>query len=142
MRITDIQERSVPISRYADPTVPSGGLTTSMVAVTTYIVREGKPVVGYGFASVGRFAKGGLMRERFIPRLLNAPDGALADEDGMNLDPFRAWETMMTGEKPGGRGERCVQSVRLIWRSGTRQRRSPNCPFTTIWRDGLGRGNG
>ena len=59
MRITDIQERSVPISRYADPTIPSGGLTTSMVALTTDVVREGKPVVGYGFASVGRFAQGG-----------------------------------------------------------------------------------
>jgi len=79
-----------------------------MVAVTTDIVREGKAVVGYGLASVARFAQGGLMRERFMPRLLNAPDGALIDEEGMNLDPFRAWETMMTGEKPGGHGERCV----------------------------------
>src|SRR3954462_14483052 len=87
------------------PPYPSGGLTTSMVAVTTDIVREGKAVVGYGLASVARFAQGGLMRERFMPRLLNAPDGALIDEEGMNLDPFRAWETMMTGEKPGGHGE-------------------------------------
>jgi D(-)-tartrate dehydratase len=108
MRIAGIQERSVPISRYADAAIPSGGLTTSMVAVTTDVVREGKPVVGYGFASVGRFAQGGLMRERFIPRLLNAPAGALADEERKNLDPFRAWETMMAGEKPGGHGERCV----------------------------------
>jgi L-alanine-DL-glutamate epimerase-like enolase superfamily enzyme len=108
MRIADIRERSVPISRYADDTIPSGGLTTSIVAITTDVLREGKPVVGYGFASVGRFAQGGLMRERFIPRLVNAPDGALADEEGMNLDPFRAWEIMMAGEKPGGHGERCV----------------------------------
>lgn len=108
MRITEIQERSIPVSRYDDATIPSGGLTTSIVAATTDVVREGKRVVGYGFASVGRFAQGGLMRERFIPRLLNAPDGALADEDGTNLDPFRAWQTMMAGEKPGGHGERCV----------------------------------
>jgi D(-)-tartrate dehydratase len=108
MRIADIRERSIPISRYADATIPSGGLTTSIVAVTTDVVRKGKPVVGYGFASVGRFAQGGLMRERFMPRLLDARDGALAGEEGMNLDPFRAWETMMKGEKPGGHGERCV----------------------------------
>jgi L-alanine-DL-glutamate epimerase-like enolase superfamily enzyme len=108
MRITQIQERSIPISRYADPAIPSGGLTTSIVAVTTDIVRGGNPVVGYGFASVGRFAQSGLIRERFAPRLLKAPDGALADDNGTNLDPFRAWETMMAGEKPGGHGERCV----------------------------------
>ena len=31
--------------------------------------RDGRPVVGYGFASFGRFAQGGLIRERFAPRL-------------------------------------------------------------------------
>jgi L-alanine-DL-glutamate epimerase-like enolase superfamily enzyme len=79
-----------------------------LVAVITDVVREGKPVVGYGFASVGRFAQGGLIRERFAPRLLGAAAGALADEEGANLDPFRAWASMMAGEKPGGHGERCV----------------------------------
>jgi L-alanine-DL-glutamate epimerase-like enolase superfamily enzyme len=106
MRIVDIRERSVALSRYADPALPSGGLTTSMVAVITDIQREGRPIVGYGFASMGRFAQGGLIRERFAPRLLNAPD--LANDDGTTLDPFRAWAAMMKGEKPGGHGERCV----------------------------------
>lgn len=108
MRIVDIRELSVPISRYADPSVPSGGLTTSMVAVITDVARDGKPVVGYGFASIGRFAQGGLIRERFAPRLLAARDIDVMDEAGTNLDPFRAWKVMMTGEKPGGHGERCV----------------------------------
>jgi L-alanine-DL-glutamate epimerase-like enolase superfamily enzyme len=108
MRIVDIRELSVPISRYTDPSVPSGGLTTSMVAVITDVTRDGKPVVGYGFASIGRFAQGGLIRERFAPRLLAARDIDLMDEAGTNLDPFRAWKVMMTGEKPGGHGERCV----------------------------------
>jgi len=108
MRIVDIRERSVAISRYADPAIPSGGLTTSIVAVVTDMRRDGRPVVGYGFGSFGRFAQGGLIRERFAPRLLAAPDGALADAAGTNLDPFRAWAAMMTGEKPGGHGERCV----------------------------------
>jgi L-alanine-DL-glutamate epimerase-like enolase superfamily enzyme len=30
------------------------------------------------------------------------------DDAGTNLDPFRAWKVVMTGEKPGGHGERCV----------------------------------
>jgi hypothetical protein len=59
MRIVDIRERSIAISRYADPAIPSGGLTTSPVAVVTEVMRAGKPVVGYGFSSVGRFAQGG-----------------------------------------------------------------------------------
>jgi L-alanine-DL-glutamate epimerase-like enolase superfamily enzyme len=108
MRIVDIRELSVPISRYADPSVPSGGLTTSMVAVITDVTRDGKPIVGYGFASIGRFAQGGLIRERFAPRLLAARDIDVMDNSGTNLDPFRAWKVMMTGEKPGGHGERCV----------------------------------
>jgi D(-)-tartrate dehydratase len=108
MRVVDIRELSLPISRYADPSVPSGGLTTSMVAAITDVSRNGKPIVGYGFGSIGRFAQGGLIRERFAPRLLAAREINVMNEAGTNLDPFRAWKVMMTGEKPGGHGERCV----------------------------------
>jgi D(-)-tartrate dehydratase len=108
LRIVDIQERSVPISRYRDSSFPSGGLTTSIVALLTDVIRDGRPVTGYGFASIGRFAQGGLIRERFAPRLLKASGAELSDESGSNLDPFRAWKLMMMGEKPGGHGERCV----------------------------------
>jgi len=40
MRIVDIRELSVLISRYADPSVPLGGLTTSMVALITDVTRN------------------------------------------------------------------------------------------------------
>jgi L-alanine-DL-glutamate epimerase-like enolase superfamily enzyme len=108
MRIVDIRERTLAISRYADPALPSGGLTTSIVALVTDIVRDGQPVVGYGFASFGRFGQGGLIEERFAPRIFNMEPSALLTEDGENLDPFRVWDVMMAGEKPGGHGERCV----------------------------------
>jgi len=108
MRINDILERPIGISRYRDPRIPSGGLTTSLVAVVTDVVRSGQPVVGYGFASIGRYAQSGLIRERFAPRLLRASAQDITTDDGANLDPFRAWTVMMTGEKPGGHGERCV----------------------------------
>ena len=98
MRVVDIREKSVDLSRYSDPKIPSGGLTTSIVAVVTDAVRGGKPIVGYGFSSIGRFAQGGLIRERFAPRLLKAGD----------VGPRDAWTAMMAGEKPGGHGERCV----------------------------------
>ncbi len=128
MRIVDIKERSIPISRYLDRTIPSGGLTTSIVAVVTDTMRSGKPVTGYGYASVGRYAQGGLIRERFAPRLLSAGDDLLSDETGANIDPFRAWSVMMTGEKPGGHGERCVAVGALdmaIWDAAARIARKP-----------------
>lgn len=108
MRIVDIRERPVSISRYADPNEPSGGLTTSVVALHTDVVVNGAPVVGYGFSSIGRFAQSGLIRERFGPRLLKAGPAELCGDEGRMLDPFRAWKVMMKGEKPGGHGERCV----------------------------------
>lgn len=128
MRITDIRERTIPVSRYADPGISSGDLTTSLVAVVTDVVRAGRPVVGYGYASVGRFAQGGLIRERFAPRLLNATDGALSDQTTENLDPFRAWDVMMRGEKPGGHGERCVAVGALdmaIWDAASKIAEQP-----------------
>src|SRR6202011_2156217 len=78
------------------------------VAIVSNVVRDGRPVVGFGFNSNGRYAQSGLLRERFIPRLLQASPSALVDETGHNLDPARVWEVLMADEKPGGHGERSV----------------------------------
>jgi L-alanine-DL-glutamate epimerase-like enolase superfamily enzyme len=83
-------------------------MTTSVVAVVTDVMRHGKPVVGYGFNSNGRYAATGLLKERFLPRLERAAPPSLLNDAGDNLDPHRIWQTMMTGEKPGGHGERAV----------------------------------
>jgi D(-)-tartrate dehydratase len=83
-------------------------MTCSLVAVMTDVVRDGKPVVGYGFNSNGRYGQGHLIRERFIPRILEANPAGLRDESGENLDPHKIWAAMMTNEKPGGHGERSV----------------------------------
>src|SRR5713226_8022421 len=111
VRIVDIREVTKPISSpirnaYIDFTK----MTTSLVAVVTDAVRDGKPVVGYGFNSNGRYGQGGLIRERFAPRLLEAdPKTLLNDADSEeNLDPDRIWSTLMKNEKPGGHGERSV----------------------------------
>ena len=82
-------------------------MTASIAAVVTDVVRDGKPVVGYGFSSNGRYAAGGILRDRFIPRILDADPATLLDERDL-LDPHRVWDVMMTGEKPGGHGERSV----------------------------------
>jgi L-alanine-DL-glutamate epimerase-like enolase superfamily enzyme len=83
-------------------------MTVSVLAVVTDVMREGKPVVGFGFNSNGRYAPSGLLRDRFIPRLRAAEPQALADESGENLDPVRVWDVVMRNEKPGGHGERSV----------------------------------
>ena len=83
-------------------------MTLSAVAVVTDVVRGGRPVIGYGFNSNGRYGQGALLRERFIPRVLEADPRTLLDETGENLDPARIWECAMRNEKPGGHGERSV----------------------------------
>jgi L-alanine-DL-glutamate epimerase-like enolase superfamily enzyme len=108
LRIVDIRAQTIPISRYADPTIPSGDLNTTAVALVTDIHRDSAPVIGYGFASIGRFGQAGLIHERFAPRILSAREGDLLTPAGDNINPFRAWECMMKDEKPGGHGERCV----------------------------------
>ncbi len=82
-------------------------MTTSVVAVITDVIREGRPVIGYAFNSTGRYACGASMRERFIPRLLSADPQTLLDEAGM-LDPAKCAARMQLREKPGGDAERSV----------------------------------
>jgi L-alanine-DL-glutamate epimerase-like enolase superfamily enzyme len=109
MRIVEIREKTIPMaSAIANAYIDFSKMTCSVVALITDVVRDGKPVVGYGFNSNGRYGQGSLMRERLLPRLMAADAKTLVDETGENLDPFRIWRTLMTNEKPGGHGERSV----------------------------------
>jgi D(-)-tartrate dehydratase len=109
MKIVEIREKTVPISSpIRNAYIDFSKMTLSLVAVVTDVIRDGKPVVGYGFNSNGRYGQGKLMRERFIPRILEADPSSLVDETGNNLDPHKIWATMFTNEKPGGHGERSV----------------------------------
>src|SRR5436309_5218894 len=109
VRIVDVREITKPISSpirnaYIDFT----RMTTSLVAVITDVMRDGRRVVGYGFNSNGRYGQGGLIRERFRDRIIQAEPKTLLNDDGTNLDPHRIWAAMMSNEKPGGHGERSV----------------------------------
>jgi L-alanine-DL-glutamate epimerase-like enolase superfamily enzyme len=108
-RILDIREVTRPIgSAIRNAYIDFSRMTTSLVAIITDVVREGERVIGYGFNSNGRYGQGGLIRERFAPRLLEADPNSLLDDSGENLDPDRIWAAMMANEKPGGHGERSV----------------------------------
>jgi L-alanine-DL-glutamate epimerase-like enolase superfamily enzyme len=109
VRIVDIREKTVSIaSPIANAYIDFSKMTCSVVAVVTDVMRDGKPVIGYGFNSNGRYGQGALMRERFIARVLEADPETLVDTENDNLDPFAIWKALMTNEKPGGHGERSV----------------------------------
>ena len=109
MRILDVREITKPIaSPVRNAYIDFSKMTASLVAVVTDAVRDGRRVVGYGFNSNGRYGQGGLIRERFRDRILEADPAALVNEAGTNLDPHRVWAAMMANEKPGGHGERSV----------------------------------
>jgi L-alanine-DL-glutamate epimerase-like enolase superfamily enzyme len=129
IRITDIREVTKRIaSPIRNAYIDFSRMTISVVAVETDAVRDGRRVIGYGFNSNGRYGQGGLIRERFAPRLLEADARSLLDADGTNLDPDRAWATMMANEKPGGHGERSVAVGTLdmaIWDAIAKIARKP-----------------
>ncbi len=86
MKIVEIREATKPIrSSIRNAYIDFSKMTLSLVAVVTDVMRDGKPVVGYGFNSNGRYGQGALMRERFIPRLLEAAADELLDERGVPL---------------------------------------------------------
>ena len=98
--IVDIRCAVVPIaSAISNAYIDFSKMTASVVALISDIQCDGRPVIGYGFNSNGRYAPDGLLRERFIPRLQGH------DFNGI-IDPEPAWTSMMSNEKPGGHGER------------------------------------
>lgn len=102
MRVVDVRHAAVPVARpLSNAAIGFGRMTASAVAVEVDTGRGA--VVGYGLSSVGRYAQGGPIGERFAPRLLAAR--GLAGPDG-GLDPGAAQRAMMADEKPGGDGDR------------------------------------
>ena len=109
MKIVAIHDIVAPMSSaIRNAYIDFSKMTASVVAVVTDVIRDGKPVIGYGFNSNGRYAQSALLRERFIPRIMQADANALLNDGGDNLDPFRIWDVMFSNEKPGGHGERSV----------------------------------
>ena len=109
MKITNIIEETKPISsNIKNAYIDFSKMTLSLVAVCSNVIKNGKPVIGYGFNSNGRYGQGHLIRERFRPRILEAETNKFLNEEGNNFDPIKMWDVMMANEKPGGHGERSV----------------------------------
>ena len=107
MRIVEIREAAVPLSANIQNSVVNfSEHNVSLVAIVSDVVRDGRPVVGIAFDSIGRFAQSGLMRERFIRRLMGAKPEELLAGSGKAFDTEKAFKVMMRNEKPGGHGDR------------------------------------
>ena len=107
MRIIDVRELSVPMhGNVSNSVVNFSEHDISLVAVVSDVIRNGKPMVGYAFNSIGRFAQGGIIRSRMIPRLLRADPETLLSSEGDRFDPAKVLACIMCNEKPGGHGDR------------------------------------
>ncbi|NMM88711.1 mandelate racemase [Rhodococcus sp. SRB_17] len=119
MRITEIRELDVPLAgAISNAVVSFDKHKVSLVAVFTDTVRNGRPLVGVAFNSIGRHSQGGILRERMIPRVLEAdPDTLLSSTTGL-LDPARVLRCALTDEKPGGHGDRAAAASAIelaVW---------------------------
>ena len=129
MKIVEIRDQVVSIrSEIRNSFIDFSEMTVSAVAIITDVLRDGQPVIGYGFNSNGRYAQSGILRERIIPRILKASPKSVLSDDGQNLDPAKIWRIVMTNEKPGGHGERSVAVGTLdmaIWDAVAKIERKP-----------------
>ena len=119
MKITSIRTAVAPIaSAIRNAYISFSSMTINLVAVETDVIRDGKPVVGYGFSSNGRYAQTAIIEERFIPRIMNTETTAYVDEAAGTIDPHALGAIFMSNEKPGGHGDRAHAAGALdmaIW---------------------------
>jgi L-alanine-DL-glutamate epimerase-like enolase superfamily enzyme len=109
MKIKTIYQKTVPLnSKIRNAVIDFSTMTNSIVAVESDVIKNGKPLIGYGFNSNGRYAQSGILKERIIPRLINADAHELINKEENNFDPEKCWNIMMKNEKPGGHGDRSV----------------------------------
>lgn len=107
MRLTAIHERAIRLQgEIANAVVDFSRHTVSLLVLVSDRRRDGKPLCGVAFNSIGRFAQSGILRDRMIPRLLDADPAALLDSTGSALDPAAVARIAMRDEKPGGHGDR------------------------------------
>src|SRR4051812_24025782 len=60
VRIVEVRKAPKPIaSPIRNAYIDFSKMTSSLVAVVPNVVRDGKPVIGYGFNSNGRYGQGG-----------------------------------------------------------------------------------
>ncbi len=119
MKITCIHERTVPLrANISNSLVNFSHHTISLVALVSDVVRNGRPVVGVAFDSIGRYGQAGILRERMIPRLEQAKPADYLAADGRSVDAAKVLKIAMQNEKPGGHGDRAHAAAAIeyaVW---------------------------
>lgn len=119
MKIIDVRELSVPLlSNISNAVVDFSEHDVSLVAVISDVIKNGKPVVGYAFNSIGRFSQSGIIQKRMIPRLLSASIESILSDCGNYFDAEKVLTCIMRNEKPGGHGDRAGAAAAIelaIW---------------------------
>ncbi len=109
MRIQEIRELTVPLrGNLSNAVVSFSDHTVSLVAVITDMVRNGRPLAGLAFDSIGRYGQGGILRERIFPRLSRAEPDSLLSKEGNGFDCEQVAKVARRNEKPGGHGDRAA----------------------------------
>ena len=126
MKIVEIREKTFPIaSPIRNAYIDFTKMTLILVAVVTDVVRDGRRVVGYGFNSNGRYGQGALMRERFIPRVMEADPATLARRRAATTSTRTgSGRACSPTRSPAATASARSRSAPSTWRCGTRWRRS------------------
>jgi L-alanine-DL-glutamate epimerase-like enolase superfamily enzyme len=134
MRIREIRELRVPLNgQISNAVVNFAEHDVSLVAVISDVVRNGRPVIGYAFNSIGRFAQSGILRDRVIPRVLSAQPCEISDD--LQFDCAAIFRHAFRNEKPGGHGDRAsaIGAIELaFWDLNAKLRDEP--AYATIAR--------
>lgn len=129
MRIVKVVESPVKLQgNISNALVNFSSHTVSALAIVTDQVRNGKPVVGLSFNSIGRFDQSGIIRTRMIPRLLEAAPETLIDQTSGLFSPEKVLACILKNEKPGGHGDRAqaASAIELaIWEVNARLNDEP-----------------
>ena len=105
MRITDIRASTIGFTENRkNATMDFSEMTLGLCAVVTDVIKDGKPVIGYGYAALGRYSQEAIWRDRMIPRILKADPDSLLNDAGDNIDPQKILSVMIKNEKDGGHG--------------------------------------
>lgn len=112
-KIIELREKTASLrSDIRNAVIGFSQMTVSLVAIVIDCGKKSGNVIGYGFHSNGRYAQGGILRERLFPRLLEASPKEYADEL-CGINPIKLSEIAMRNEKPGGHGDRAVAAAAL-----------------------------
>ena len=97
MKILSIREQTVPLgSETANATISFAAMTASAVVIE--VETDGGKFQGLGFSSYGRYGHGGLLKERFIPKLLNAEPDDFVDKASDTFSMSQFWNVLMKDE--------------------------------------------